>query len=408
MSATRPLAILFVVPYLPSLIRVRPFNLIRALTERGLQVTLLALHPPGDDPSGLPSLKNWCASTRVVALNRKRILWNLLSALPRGIPLQAAYSRSPQMADLVNRSLQEQSFDVVHLEHLRGAELAPPSGNGVPPVVFDSVDSISLLFERAAHDAARWQSRFMARLDLSSTRRYEGEITQRFDRVLVTSPEDRDAITRLSSERGSSSREGAERCLAVLPNGVDLAYFHPLDQPRQPDTVVFCGKLSYHANTAAALDLVRVIMPMVWSERPQVQVWLVGKDPPPALQELSSDPRVTITGTVPDVRPYVGTAAVAVAPLRYGVGIQNKVLEAMALATPVISTPGACRALQVEPNEHLLVGDTAPELARHVLTVLDDETLRSRLGGAGRLYVEQHHDWGAVAARLERIYRATI
>jgi len=137
-------------------------------------------------------------------------------------------------------------------------------------------------------------------------------------------------------------------------------------------------------------------------------VWLVGKDPPPALRDLARDPRVTITGTVPDVRPYVGRATAAVTPLRYGVGIQNKVLEAMALATPVISTPGTCRALQVEPEEHLLIGETAPELARHVVAVLADESLRSRLGSAGRKYVEQHHDWAAVAARLESIYRDTL
>lgn len=407
MSATRPLSILFVVPYLPSLIRVRPFNLIRTLAERGLSITLLALRPPGDDIGGLPSLRDWCKSIRVLPLGRGRVLGNLLSAFPRKVPLQAAYSRSPQLESTLISLVQENRFDLIHLEHLRGAELVPTGSDGLPPVVFDSVDSIALLFQRAARGAASWRSRAMARVDLGRTRDYEAKYATRFARVLVTSPEDRDTILGLSAERHSDDSV-AERRLVVVPNGVDLDYFRPLGVSRESDTVVFSGKLSYHANTAAALDLVHEIMPIVWSARPETRVWIVGKDPPPEVRDLATDMRVTVTGTVPDVRPFVGRAALAVTPLRYGVGIQNKVLEAMALATPVVSTPGTCRAMQANPGEHLLIGESAVELAGHVLTALDDEVLRSRLGAAGRRYVEQYHDWGTVAARLERVYREAI
>jgi glycosyltransferase involved in cell wall biosynthesis len=407
MSVTRPLSILFVVPYVPSLIRVRPFNLIRALAERGLSITLLALRPPGDDVGGLPSLREWCKSVHVLPLGRGRILWNLLSAFPRTIPLQAAYSLSPQLESVLRSLVRQNRFDLIHLEHLRGAELVPTDLDGLPPVVFDSVDSISLLFQRAARGAVSWRSRAIARADLGRTQDYEAEYATRFARVLVTSPEDRDSILRLSVERHHDASL-AERRLVVVPNGVDLGYFRPLGVSRESDTVVFSGKLSYHANTAAALDLVHEIMPIVWSERPDTKVWIVGKDPPKEVRDLTTDARVTITGTVPDVRPFVGRAALAVTPLRYGVGIQNKVLEAMALATPVVSTPGTCRAMQANPGEHLLIGETAAELAGHVLAALGDEVLRARLGAAGRRYVEQYHDWDTVAARLERIYRDTI
>lgn len=388
--------ILFIVPYLPSLIRVRPYNLIRALAGRGHHVTLLALHPPGDDAGGLSNLRGWCQSVRVVRLPRWRPLWNALQVLPTSIPFQAAYSRSPQMTRLLRRMLSENRYDVIHLEHLRGAELGYSLKANDPPAVFDAVDSISLLFERALQSAARWQSRLLARLDLGRTRRYEAQFVRRFSRVLVTSPEDRDALAALGG--------GAER-LVVLPNGVDLAYFEPWREPHQPDTVVFSGKMSYHANTAAALDLVQSVMPAVWAERPQTQVWLAGKDPPAVLRELAADRRVTVTGTVPDLRPYVGRAAVAVTPLRYAVGIQNKVLEAMAMGTPVVTTPGTCRALAVEPGTHLLVGDSAPALAQAILSLLADDGQRQRLGQAGRRYVETHHDWDRIAARLEAVYQ---
>jgi len=400
--------ILFVVPYLPSLIRVRPYNLIRALARRGHQITLAALHPSGDDPGGLAHLQDWCNEVRIVRLPRWRTLWNGLRALPTSVPFQAAYSHSPQMSQLISHMLTERHYDVIHLEHLRGAELVRGLEVNTSPIVFDAVDSISLLFERAGQNAARWQSRLLARLDLNRTRRYEAGFTQRFSRVLVTSPEDRDALAALVSEQARQVESRSEERLIVLPNGVDLDYFASRDEPRQPDTLVFTGKMSYHANTAAALDLVQSIMPHVWAERPQTQVWLVGKDPPDVLRELAEDLRVRITGTVPDIRPYLGRATVSVSPLRYGVGIQNKVLEAMAMGVPVVTTSNACRALMVKPDSHLLVGDSAQALAHAILSLLADEGQRQRLGEAGRRYVEAHHDWDRIAAQLESIYREAI
>jgi glycosyltransferase involved in cell wall biosynthesis len=414
----KALRILFIVPYLPSLIRVRPYNLIRALAERGHRITLLALHPPGDDAGGLSNLRGWCQPVRVVQLSRWRTLWNGLQALPTQVPFQAAYSRSPQMAQLIRRTVKGDRYDVIHLEHLRGAELGHALDAGGPPVVFDAVDSITLLFERARQSAPRWQSRLLAWLDLGRTRRYEGQFARRFARVLVTSPEDRDALAALAGTPPTSpppaggteggTKGGADDRLVVLPNGVDLSYFKPLNEPRQLNSVVFSGKMSYHANTAAALDLVQSVMPAVWAKRPQVQVWLVGKDPPAVLRELGADPRVTVTGTVPDLRPYVGRAAVAVTPLRYGVGIQNKVLEAMAMGTPVVTTPGACRALTAEPGTHLLVGDSPQTLAEGILSLLADDQRQEALGQTGRRYVKNHHDWAGIAGRLETVYQETM
>jgi glycosyltransferase involved in cell wall biosynthesis len=303
------------------------------------------------------------------------------------------------MTQAIRRALDEEPYDVLHLEHLRGAELAHALHASDPPLVFDSVDSISLLFERAKKHAPRWQSRLLARLDLGRTRRYEAQFARRFAHILVTSPEDREALAALT---------GDSKPLVVLPNGVDLDYFAPLGKPRQPDTVVFSGKMSYHANTAAALDLVQKVMPGVWAERPETLVWLAGKDPPQVLRALSEDQRVIVTGTVPDLRPYLGRASVAVTPLRYGVGIQNKVLEAMAMATPVVTTPPTCRALQAEPGQHLLVGESAPELSQAILSLLADDGQREKLGQAGRRYIEEYHDWDRIAVQLEAVYQAAI
>jgi sugar transferase (PEP-CTERM/EpsH1 system associated) len=395
-----PLRILFISPYLPSLIRVRPYNLIKALARRGHLITLLALEPPAEDTSGLDALRQWCQRVEIVPLPGWRTLWNGVQALPTRTPLQAAYSRSPQMARLIRQVQSEAAFDVVHVEHLRGAELSRAVEGA--PVVFDSVDSITLLFEHVRRAGPTWRSRVMAGLDLGRTRRYEGHLLERYRRVLVTSSCDRDALASISTTPDVDGR------LVVLPNGVDLDYFAPRATPPDPATIIFTGKMSYHANTAAALDLTTQVMPHVWRQRPDAKLALVGKDPSARLLALTGDPRIAVTGTVADLRPYLAQATVAVSPIRYGVGIQNKVLEAMAMATPVVGTPQATTALQTQAGRDLLVADTAQGIAESILALLADEDLRRRVGQAGRRYVETCHNWITIAEELEGIYRRAM
>jgi glycosyltransferase involved in cell wall biosynthesis len=392
----KQLRILFISPYLPSLIRVRPYNLIKALAERGHRITLLALEPPGDDTSGLESLRGWSRCVHTVPLARWRTLWNGVWALPGRTPFQAAYSRSPQMSALIQRTLAETDFDLVHVEHLRGAELGR-AVNGIP-IVFDSVDSITLLFEQARRSGPTWRSRLMAELDLARTRRYESHLLERYARVLVTSPQDRESLVRLSTGQDPDGR------VVVLPNGVDLDYFRPIDDSREPATLVFTGKMSYHANLAAALDLVNQVMPRVWAFRSDARLVIAGKDPPRELLARTADPRITVTGTVPDLRPYLARASVAVSPIRYGAGIQNKLLEAMAMATPVVSTSQATAALEVQPGRDLLVADTPEDCVEAAIDLLADEGLRRQVGQAGRRYVETYHDWRVAAEQLEAVY----
>jgi glycosyltransferase involved in cell wall biosynthesis len=394
------LRVLFISPYLPSLIRARSYNLIKALAGRDHRITLLALEPPGEDASGLDSLRTWCQCVQTVRLRRWRTLWNGLRALPGQTPFQAAYSWSPEMTALIRRTQAEGSFDVIHVEHLRGAELSQ-AVNGIP-TVFDSVDSITLLFEQVRNSGPTWRSRLLARLDLERTRYYEGRLLEHYPCVLVTSPLDRDVLAELSTVQDAASR------LAIVPVGVDMDYFIPMDVRRDPATLIFTGKMSYHSNIAAALDLATQVMPHVWRQLPDTQLTIVGKDPPVELLALASDPRITVTGTVPDMRPYLARATVAVSPMRYGAGMQLKVIEAMAMATPVVSTPQAITALQARAGQDLLVADTPQAIAEAVAALLSHSALREQIGQAGRRYVETYHSWNLVAEKLEGVYREVI
>jgi sugar transferase (PEP-CTERM/EpsH1 system associated) len=403
--------ILFVVPYVPSLIRVRPFNLIRALARRGHEITLAALYTSESERAQAADLAPFCAEILLERVSRSQSLLNCLAALPTRQPLQAAYSWSPALAARLADRLTHPTgapFDAVHVEHLRGVRLAlrllraAPAGRPRPPILWDSVDSISHLFRQTARRNRNPLLRAGIRLELARTETFEGWLPGQLDRVLVTSSIDRQAFLDLA---GPSAAERVH----VLPNGVDLDYFRPDPQvERQPDALVISGKMSYHANIDMVHRLVAENMPLVWAQRPETQVWVVGKDPPDSVRALAADPRVTVTGTVPDLRPYLRRAALAVSPLGYGAGIQNKVLEAMACATPVVASPQSVAALDLTPGQDVRVAGDPQAFAGQILELLAQPAERARLGAAGRAYVERCHNWDTIAAQLEAHYRPAL
>lgn len=402
--------ILYIVPYVPSRVRVRPYHLIRELWARGHQLTVLALWTDEAERTELEQLKSQAHAVDGMALTRPRSYWNCLKAVPTGQPLQAAFCWQPVLASEIRRRITSKNgrppFDVVHVEHLRGARYGLDlkshlAETGVRiPIVWDSVDCISLLLRQAAANGSSPFRRTVTRFELPRTERYEGWLLNQFDRVLVTSGHDAAALRSLNPNAQS---------ISVVSNGVDLEYFSANGSAtRSTSAIVMSGKMSYHANVAMALYFVREVLPRVWAERRDAQLWIVGKDPPREVRELARHPRIKVTGTVADVRPYLRAAAVAVAPQPYAVGVQNKVLEAMACGTPVVASPQAASALQANSGRDLLVADDSKAFSRAVLSLLNDAGIRRSLGRAGRQYVEQHHRWSDSAEKLEGIYDELI
>lgn len=407
--------ILFVVPYVPNLIRVRPYNLIRHLARRGNRLTVLTLWSSEAERQAAEDLREECIEVTALPLPKWRSLANAALALPGRTPLQAVYCWQPALAAQIEAAAWpagmggRPAFDVAHVEHLRGARyglhLLSRSGAGgrAPlPVVWDSVDSITHLFRQSSASSKKIFSRLLTRFELGRTERYEAMLAGKFDRVLVTSQNDRNAFLGLPGINQAGER------IHVLPNGVDLEYFTPDESlPRDPNTLVISGKMSYHANVSMVLHFTNHILPLIRARRPEVRLIVVGKDPPSDILALGQDANIEVTGTVDDLRPYLRRAAVAVAPLTYGAGIQNKVLEAMACGTPVVTTPRAVSALNTQPGTDLLIAGSEEEFAQAVCRLLEDSAYRERVGREGRRYVERNHRWTEIAARLEEIYQQT-
>jgi len=418
--------ILFVVPYAPNPVRVRPYEFIRTLLRRGHDVTVASLWTSEQERTDLALLAGTGATVISEPMRKLDSLANSAMTLFRSTPLQAAYSWNSTLMARIEATLCDEHFDVVHVEHLRGSRYAvgvrhfltaTPAAARLP-IIWDSVDSISFLFEQAVASSRTLRGRLMTRLELGRTRRHEAWLVGQFERTLVTSLLDKAAFVGLLGEYAPNQVHDYSERINVIANGVDLdAFAYRAGEGRAPARIIFSGKMSYHANVTAALHLVNDIMPHVWAQRPEAQVWIVGRDPAPEVRKLaerqlsipgSDQPRVVVTGAVPSMAEYIQTASIAVAPLLYGAGIQNKALEALACGTPVVATPQATAALGVKSGCELLIADEPAAFAASLLRLLDDPVLRAKLGAQGRAFVEANHSWNAVAEQLEAAYRTPL
>lgn len=394
--------IAYVVPYVPNLIRTRPYNLITQLALLGHQVEVFTLGSNRQDLIDAQILSDKCHDVHCHVQPVWRSLINSAVAVPSHRPLQTVYSWHRGLARNLAERVSYQGFDIVHIEHLRGSRYGDFIKSMYPnmPVIWDSVDCISHLFQQASGQSRGFFGRFVTRFELARTKKAEGNLICNFDHVLVTSATDKKALLELVP----NGREPSP--ITIVSNGVDLEYFHPNpDIQRDIATVVFSGKMSYHANISMVKYLVSEIMPRVWRVRPETQLLIVGKNPPPDIREFEKNPLVTVTGTVDDIRPFLWRATVSIVPLLYGAGIQNKILEAMATGTPVITTSRTLIALQAQPGKDLLVANDADEFAQNIIQLINDRDFIYTIGDSGLSYVKKHHDWASIASQMINIYQ---
>lgn len=234
-----------------------------------------------------------------------------------------------------------------------------------------------------------------ALLNYRAARAYERFMFTPYRRTVVVSEADRDELRGINPSLN----------IDVIPNGVDLRYFTPDNrETREPYTLLFTGNYEYAPNVDAALRLAREVLPAVQARIPEARLWLVGNAPPPELLALAND-SITVTGRVPDVRPYLARASVFVSALCFGAGIKNKVLEALAMGCPVIATPLSIDGIEARDGQEVVIAglDALPET---VIRLLNDALLRQMLSANGRALIESRYSWARVAEMYERLYQA--
>ncbi|MBA4169622.1 MAG: glycosyltransferase [Chloroflexi bacterium] len=277
-------------------------------------------------------------------------------------------------------------FDVAHLRQLPmapHAALIRPIGS-----LLELVDSETLASRRSRPRGLR------ARLREQVAASIERHAMDRFDLTTTVGEADAEVL------RGLRPAARVE----VIPNGVDAEYWCPQPLEEQPASIVFTGAMSFPPNIAAAVHLVRAVLPHLRRHEPEVRVVLAGRDPRPEVEALRG-PNVEVTGAVPDLRPYLARAQVVVCPLVSGGGVKNKVLEALAMARAVVGTPLAFEGLpSVEDRRHVVVGSEPATLARSIAELIRQPARRQELGAAGRSLVLDRYTWDACTGRYDALY----
>jgi len=238
-------------------------------------------------------------------------------------------------------------------------------------------------------------------------KRYEALVMRQCDAVVAVAEADRTTLLGLAPEA----------TIGVVPNGVDTAYFSSAAMAHDrvgalafsAPTLVFSGTLDFRPNVDAITWFVREVLPRVRAHRPDVRLLVVGKRPAPALRWLADEGTLLLTGELSDVRPYIAGAAVYIVPMRIGGGVRLKLLEALALEQPVVSTSMGAEGLAgLHAGEHCLLADEAAGFAKATLHLLDDPALGRRLGAAGRVLVCQRYDWSVIVPQLEALYQEIV
>ncbi|HEX9428561.1 MAG TPA: glycosyltransferase [Candidatus Polarisedimenticolia bacterium] len=378
--------------------RLRSFHLLRELARRH-EVTLLTTHGPDDDPEQLAA--RLPDGTRVVSTPyrppKKGSARFLLTVLRSWIALRPAdvfKFRVPALAREARRLLRAGAVDLCVADFLSATANLP--ARGAAPVLLFEHNVEHLIWKGLARlDRSFWRRRLLA-IEWRLLRRHEARSVARAALTVAVSELDRARLMALAP--------GA--AVETVPTGVDTAQFQPGEAAEAPGSIAFVGSMDWHPNEDAVRHCLRAILPRIRAAVPGASLTVIGRNPSSGLREAARSAGVEVTGTVPDVRPYLARAAVVVVPLRIGGGTRLKIFEALAMAKAVVSTTIGAEGLPVTPGVHFVQTDDETRFAEEVAALLGDPERRRRFGEAGRRLVESRYAWPQVALRFEALCRA--
>lgn len=368
--------------------KIRPFNMIRHLSSRGHQVTVASLARTPQELDEALGLSAHCHKQIVEVIPRLQAWKKMLFNVPSPQPSSFGYFWSSRLARRIEAELARSSHDLVFVHCSSVAPYVAKLRGPAKILDYGDVDSQKWR-EYVAY--RRWPLAAGFWLEAVKLERTERLLSQQFDLCTCTTRAE------LESLRGLGVTSKSD----WFPNGVDTEFFAP--QPGDYDSrqIAFVGRMDYYPNQQAVQWFCATIWPELHRRRPDLQFLVVGAEPPSHIRALGQLPGVTVTGSVPDVRPYLRRVALTVAPLTIARGTQNKILESMAIGTPVVSSRQAAGGVDAVPGEHLLVADKADDWVSLIDCVLSDPARREELAMAARARILSHHSWAASMGRLE-------
>lgn len=386
--------ILYIVPFVPWEIRVRSFNLIPRLARKH-EIYLLCVSDAEPTKAQGEWLSRYCEEVVHVKHSRWKGTANCARVLPTKTPLRMAYCRSRAASEVVRGLCKRLRPEVLYVERWRPLAFVPED-LGIP-VVCDPTDSMTL-YNRRLMNAGSWWERVMGWEEYKKFSNCEGKLAKRANVCVFCSQVDLDCVR----EQAPNVR------YEIVPNGVDCEKLRFKDEgEEEPATIVFTGSFKYRPNRHAAEYFLDEIFPLIRHSVPEAKFWAVGNGATEAMAQYRGRTGFEAVGFVPDLRPYIARATVAVAPLTVGSGVSNKLGEGFAVGTAVVATPLACGDLPVESGRELLIAASARDFADHCVALVKSRSLRGDMAKRARRFVEQQYDWETVSEKMEHVmYRA--
>ena len=365
--------------------KLRAFNQLKQLSRK-FEVTLCALNDSVLHEDAIEVLSMYAKNVYIIPVPRLTIYFNLLKTVFSKRPLQVGYFYNKSTDRIIRSLIDQVKPDHIFCQLIRVAEYM----RGIPiPKTLDYQDVFSKNVERRLATAPFYMKPFL-KMEYARLLRYEHDVFSMFDNKIIISVPDRDLIPHPEREK-----------ITVVRNGVDTTFFKPIDREKEYD-LVFTGNMGYPPNINAAEFLVHKILPLVLLHKPGIRILIAGASPNLRVSVLRSE-NVEVSGWVPDMRECYAMAKIFIAPMQIGTGLQNKLLEAMAMQIPCITSPLANQALQAKGDEEILIADTPEEYARHILFLLDNPEKAKEIAWAGYHYILSNFSWEAETDKIEKL-----
>jgi sugar transferase (PEP-CTERM/EpsH1 system associated) len=367
--------------------KLRAFNQIKQLSKNH-EIILCALNSirKADKQKAFAELQPYCRSVNFIDIPFRIRVINIIKAFFSGLPFQTGYFFSRKAYRKIKSLIKEYKPDHLYGQLVRVA----PYLIEIPiPKTLDYQDAFSYGMKRRK-ERALFPVSLVLNMEYKRLSRFENQIFDAFDNKTIISEQDKNLITHPKKSE-----------IQVIKNGVNFDFFTSVPTQKKQD-IVFCGNMNYPPNVDAATFLVKEIMPLVWKQNPDITLLVAGACPSGKVKRLAQE-KVKVSGWMEDIREAYLTSRVFIAPMRIGTGLQNKLLEAMALKIPAITTPLANAALHAKPEKEILIGENANTLADNILLLLASEEKQNQLAHNAFLFAQKNFSWEETTTQLETL-----
>ena len=367
--------------------KLRAYYQIKELAKQH-EVYLFCLNYKDEEEKAKQELLKYCKSVHIEKLNLFSSLLRVCFSFFSFLPFQTAYYNSPKAKKYFKAFVERNNIELCYFQFVR---LVPFAKKINKKKVLDFQDTLSVNMKRRADNSGLLE-RVLFTIEAKRLARYESKMFEVFDALTIITDADRKLLKSPRKEE-----------VHIIPNGVAETYFTYPQSKEKPFDVLFSGAMSYAPNIDAAEYLIKEIMPLVWEKKPNVKIAIAGGGVPSWLEKLANE-RIIMPGWVDDMKEYYSQTKIFIAPMRIGTGLQNKLLEAMAMNVACITSPLANQALRAKDKEEILIADNARGYAECIIELLDNKELEKNIAKAGKDYVFNKYSWQNSCERLSNIF----